>query len=44
MKEIKTKKKTVKDLMLMKIKNSAEFGGTLEEFKILLKNLLNESF
>ena len=41
--ETKVKKMTVQDLMLEKIKKSAEVGGTLEEFKVLLKNLLGES-
>lgn len=41
--EKKTSKMTVQDSMLEKIKKSAEIGGTLEEFKTLLKNLLGES-
>jgi hypothetical protein len=41
--ETKVKKMTVQDLMLEKIRKSAEFGGTLDEFKTLLKNLMGES-
>lgn len=38
--EKKVKKLTVKDLMLEKIKNQSKFGGSLDDFKIMLKNLL----
>ena len=41
--ETKVKKMTVQDLMLEKIMKSAGFGGTLDEFKVMLKNLMGES-
>ena len=40
--EKKAKKMTVKDLILEKIRNQAAFGGSLDEFKVLLKNLLED--
>ena len=41
--ETKVKKMTVQDLMLEKIRKSTGFGGTLDEFKVMLKNLMGES-
>jgi flagellar motor protein MotB len=38
--EKKAKRMTTKDLMLDKIKNQAQFGGSLDDFKVMLKNLL----
>ena len=37
-----TKKLTVRDLMLTKIKTEANIKGSLEDFKVMLKNLLEE--
>lgn len=36
------KKLTVKDLMLIKIMNEGKFGGNLDDFKIMLRNLLED--
>jgi len=41
--EKKVNKLTVQDLMLEKIRKQSGFGGTLEDFKVMLKNLLGEA-